>query len=194
MKLFPESPTTLAVGSGIIDIMMMNEAHLSIAVDSKRGCSDIQAIWDIKAADLSALIYLLFRHGIAISKKSSMIIYFSIYKTILLYGLIVFSSIISSGSSTMMIGQVQYLVYTVIFCFFLQILFTVFYKDIPHHFTHRLSCEYKEQISGSVISKKQIVVFFAMGLLEAGCIWLYWVDMYQFIGIDGRTVQLRLLN
>ena len=35
VKSFPESPVTMAVGSGIIDIMMMKEADLSIAVSSK---------------------------------------------------------------------------------------------------------------------------------------------------------------
>lgn len=69
VKAFPESPVTMAVGSGINDIMMMKEADLSIAISSKTVCSDIQAVCDIKVADLSSLIYLLLRHGIAISKK-----------------------------------------------------------------------------------------------------------------------------
>lgn len=62
----------MAVGSGIIDIMMMNEADISIAVSSKLVASDLQAVCDIKVADLSSLIYLLLRHGIAISKKIQM--------------------------------------------------------------------------------------------------------------------------
>jgi soluble P-type ATPase len=62
----------MAVGSGIIDIMMMREANISIAVSSKFVASDLQAVSDIKVADLSSLIYLLLRHGISISKKMQM--------------------------------------------------------------------------------------------------------------------------
>jgi len=35
VKGFPESPVTLSIGSGIIDVMMMQETHLSIAVTPK---------------------------------------------------------------------------------------------------------------------------------------------------------------
>jgi soluble P-type ATPase len=34
----------MAVGSGIIDIMMMNEADISISVSSKLVSSDLQAV------------------------------------------------------------------------------------------------------------------------------------------------------
>lgn len=105
----------MAVGSGIIDIMMMNEADISIAVSSKLVASDLQAVCDIKVADLSSLIYLLLRHGIAISKKIQMTVCFSVYKTAILFGLVIYSTVISSGSATLMIGDVSYLLYTVVF-------------------------------------------------------------------------------
>ena len=56
VKGFPESPVTMAVGSGIIDIMMMNEADISVSVSSKLVSSDLQAVCDIKVADLSSLM------------------------------------------------------------------------------------------------------------------------------------------
>lgn len=115
VKGFPESPVTMAVGSGIIDIMMMNEADISVAVSSKLVSSDLQAVCDIKVADLSSLIYLLLRHGIAVSKKIQLTICFSLYKTMLLLGIIIYSTVVSDGSAILMIGNVQYILYNVVF-------------------------------------------------------------------------------
>jgi len=84
---------------------------------------------------------------------------FGVYKTVLLTGLITYSSVMSNGSAMMMIAQSQYILYNLLFVYVVQIFFTVFYKDIPHHFTHRLSCEYKENISSSMLPKKQLVCF-----------------------------------
>lgn len=77
----------------------------------------------------------------------------------LLFGLIIYSSVVSNGSSMMMLSQVQYILYSIIFTSVIQIFFAVFHRDIPHHFTHRLSCEYKGNISSANISKMCMIIF-----------------------------------
>lgn len=71
-----------------------------------------------------------------------------------------------------------------------QIIFAVFHRDIPHHFTHRLSCEYKGNISSSSISKSLLLTFIIMGLVEAGFIWVLTIKFGEWIGIDGEVVDL----
>ena len=104
--------------------------------------------------------------------------------------MMIFSSVVSSGSSTMMIDDMQYLLYNAFFCLILQIMFSLFYKDIPHHFTHRLDCEYKGNISGSLISKKLLISFFIMGFIEAGFIWVASLEFNSWINIEGKTVNM----
>ena len=180
----------MAVGSGIIDVMMMNEADISIAVSSKLVSSDLQAVCDINVADLSSLIYLLLRHGISITKKMQLNLCFSVYKTMLLFGMITYSTVNSSGSATLMIAQVQYLLYNTVFTVFIQIVFGLFYKDIPFHFTHRLSCEYKGNISGIPISKAMILSFLIMGFIEAAFIWVLTLEIGSWVGLEGETVNV----
>jgi len=180
----------MAVGSGTIDIMMMKEADISIAVSSKLVSSDLQAVCDITVADLSSLIYLLLRHGISISKKIEMNLCFSVYKTVLLFSIIVYSTVNSSGSATIMMAQIQYLLYNTVFIVFIQIVFSLFYKDIPFHFTHRLCCEYKSNISRTPVSKLLVVSFLVMGLIEASFIWVLTLEIRVWIGIDGETVNI----
>mmetsp|Transcript_17703 Transcript_17703/g.17421 ORF Transcript_17703/g.17421 Transcript_17703/m.17421 type:complete len:305 (-) Transcript_17703:61-975(-) len=87
-----------------------------------------------------------------------------------------------------MIAQVQYLFFNTLFTTMLQIFFGVFYKDIPFHFTHRLSYEYKGNISGSSVSKLMMLSFLAQALLEFGFIWVLTIESSEWIGIQGQTV------
>ena len=108
----------------------------------------------------------------------------------LLFGMLVYSSINSSGSCLMMTSQIQYLLYNTIFTVVIQIVFSLFYKDIPFHFTHRLSCEYKGNISATPISKIMVLSFVLIGLVEAGFIWILTIETHRWVGIDGETVNI----
>jgi hypothetical protein len=108
----------------------------------------------------------------------------------LLFGIIIYSAVNSSGSAIMMMAQIQYLLYNLFFCTFLQILFSLFYKDIPFHFTHRLSCEYKGNISGMLISKTMLVSFLVLGFIDAALIWVLTLEINKWIGLDGETVNI----
>jgi hypothetical protein len=108
----------------------------------------------------------------------------------LMFGMIIFSAVNSGGSTTIMMAQIQYLLYNLFFCSFIQIIFSLFYKDIPFHFTHRLSCEYKGNISGMLVSKTMLCSFLVLGLVEASFIWILTLDIGYSIGLDGETVNM----
>jgi hypothetical protein len=119
-----------------------------------------------------------------------MLICFSLYRTALLFGLLTYSAVVTSGSAQMMISQIQYLLYNLFFSICMQVIFTLFHKDIPFHFTHRLSCEYKGNISGTPISKALITSFLILGFAEASFIWVATLEFSTMIGLDGETVNM----
>jgi len=101
VKDFPERPGTLAIGSGIGDILMMTTADISINVENSNICSDVISKSTISCSDFSSVYYFILRHGVLIQKILQNIALLYIYRLALISTLIVPQLIImgSTGSA-----------------------------------------------------------------------------------------------
>lgn len=151
---------------------MVNDSDLSVNLKDKLGKStDFQAIVDVTLKDFSALSYLLFKHGNQIQQRLSKAVQAFIYKTFLLFAILV-TYMVSSAFSTSIPFLDSFYFFFMLFLSPLQVLvFAMFYKDYGNEYYYRIFGHYKYNFSFTMVEPECIVGDFV-------CLMIDWVIIF----------------
>ncbi|OMJ90724.1 hypothetical protein SteCoe_6900 [Stentor coeruleus] len=188
---FSFNPLVLAIGDGISDIGMIQEADIGIGIDGKEG-SDAAISSDIAIKHFSQLKKLLLIHGHSQYIQLSKMVLLSFYAMIILEVILFIYNILGVFTSFSIIPKELVAIYRLIV------------STIPIAGMCILDCDttstevtpqaYKVGIFNTILTVRHLVVFIVMGIIQAVVIFVF--TYLNFLGLtsDGQPENLLIVG